>query len=122
VFIKIDFGKTKYRPEDIARWNALKLPNSVALFPDKTRFRSLDIHNGVELPDWILDGAKQFRVSCRRFDVFEWLNHGRVGLSAGYACRQMMFLERSHGARCASFLARSGGLFSRCVRRALFKK
>lgn len=114
VFIKIDFGKTKYRREDIARWNALKLPNSVALHPDEARFRELNIHNGVALPDWVLDGAKQFGISCRRFDIFDWLNHGRVGWSVAYGCRQLLGFEQFFGERVRGFFRRGfGRLFSR---------
>lgn len=93
VFIKVDFGKKKYLPEHIARWNELKFPNSVALYPDLPRFRALNIHNGVALPDWELDGAKQFHISCRRFDIFEWLNHGTIRLSQPYRFMQILLLE-----------------------------
>ncbi|WP_162525344.1 DUF1919 domain-containing protein [Rariglobus hedericola] len=94
VFIKIDFGKKNYTAEDIARWNALKFPNSIALYPDLPRFREVPIHNGVALPGWDLDGANQFHVSCRSFDLFEWLNHGTIRWSFSYWFRQVIFMEK----------------------------
>lgn len=106
IFIKIDFGKTKYNASDVARWNEMRLPNSLALYPDKRRFREARIHNGVALPDWVLDGAKQFGVSCRRFDVFDWLNHGRVGWSVSYGWRQLLLFERDHSGRVGHFFKR----------------
>lgn len=104
VFIKIDFGKRKYRPEDIARWNALKPPNSVALYPDLPRFRALNIHHGVALPDWDIDGARQFQISCRRFDIFEWLNHGVIRLPWSYRCAQIALLEQNFPQRLRRLL------------------
>lgn len=104
VFIKIDFGKKNYRAEDIERWNALKFPNSVALYPDLPRFRALNIHNGVALPDWELDGVKQFYSSCRRFDIFTWLNHGTIRLTASYRLMQVLLMEKE-------FVKRLTGLF-----------
>jgi uncharacterized protein (DUF1919 family) len=104
VFIKIDFGKKKYTADDIARWNALKLPNSVALYPDLPRFRALNIHNGVALPDWKLDGAKQFHISCRRFDIFTWLNHGTIELTQAYRFRQILLMEPDLVRRCLAVL------------------
>lgn len=106
VFIKIDFGKFKYRPEDIARWNELRLPNSVALYPNRSKFRDAHIHNGVALLDWTVDGAKQFGVSCRSFDILDWLNHGRVGWSAAYGCRQFLWMERDVVGRTRGVLRR----------------
>ncbi len=95
VFIKIDFGNPKYRTEDILRWNALKLPNSVAIHPDEPRFRALNIHHGVALPDYHPNGARQFRVSCRRFDVFHWLSHDERRLPLGYRCVQVALMEKA---------------------------
>lgn len=94
VFIKIDFGKPKYRPEDIARWNELCLPDSVALFPDEPRFHALNIHNGVAVPNWEENGARQFHISCRRFDVFAWLNHSRLELGWRYRFAQFFLLDK----------------------------
>lgn len=74
--IKIDLGRQKYQPEDIERWNALRLPNSVAFHPDTPRYRDAKIHHGIAVPDWIEDGSHMFQRSCRVFDVIDWLNHG----------------------------------------------
>jgi len=78
LFIKIDLGKKKYREEDIHRWNELRLPNSVALFPDQPKFHAAAIHNGVCVSNWIEDGYHMFPRSCHAFDVIEWLNNGTV--------------------------------------------
>ncbi|MCB1104360.1 MAG: DUF1919 domain-containing protein [Opitutaceae bacterium] len=74
--IKIDLGRRKYQPEDITRWNALRLPNSVAFHPDTPHYREAKIHHGIAVPDWIEDGSHMFQRSCRVFDVIGWLNHG----------------------------------------------
>lgn len=100
LFIKVDFGKKDYTQEHIARWNELRLPNSVALYPDIPRFRALRIHNGVALPGWELDGAKQFHISCRHFDIFAWLDQGVVRLPAGYRCMQALLMENAFLHRC----------------------
>ncbi len=78
LFIKIDFGRSKYRPEDIERWNALRLPRAVALYPDEPRYRAMKIHRGVAVAGWEMDGSRQFILSTRHFDVFDWLNEDRV--------------------------------------------
>lgn len=114
VFKKIDLGKPKYRAEDIARWNELKLPNSVALFPDEPRFHALKIHNGVAVPNWEENGARQFHISCRRFDVLDWLNAGRLGLSWRYRCAHFLLLDKYVFQRVRLLFSprRSGGLIS----------
>jgi Domain of unknown function (DUF1919) len=78
LLIKIDLGKPKYRPENIERWNALRLPRSLALYPDEPRYRSMNIHHGVAVAGWEIDGSRQFNLSARHFDLFDWLNEGRV--------------------------------------------
>lgn len=98
VFIKINFGNPKYRPEDIARWNALKLPNSLAIYPDEPRFKATPIHNGVALPDWektsAMNGDRQFYLSTLRFDIFHWLNHGTIRTNLVYRCAHFIFLRK----------------------------
>lgn len=103
ILVKIDLGKPKYRPEDIARWNALKIPHSIAFYPDERKFREAGIHNGVALPDWTPDGAKQVGVSCRHLDVVDWINNGRVGRPASYRLWHLLFWERDFGGRAARF-------------------
>lgn len=104
LFIKVDFGKGSYTPEHIERWNALKFPNSVALYPDTARYRAMKIHNGVALPDWELDGVKQFLISCRRFDIFDWINDGVIRLPVRHRLNQLVLMERMPGQRLARFL------------------
>lgn len=94
LFIKIDFGKAEYTPESIARWNELKFPNSVALYPDEPAYRAQRIHHGVALPDWHTNGDMQFPISCRRFDFFHWLNTGQIERSLAHRCLQFLLLER----------------------------
>lgn len=94
LFIKIDLGKDECRPEHIARWNELRLPNSIALYPDEPEFRAFKIHHGVAMPDWQKDGSRQFAFSCRRFDVFHWLNTGTIERSPSYRCFQFLLFDR----------------------------
>jgi len=98
VFIKINLGNPKYRPEDIARWNELKLPNSVAIYPDEPRFKATPIHNGVALPDWektdASNGYRQFYLSTLRFDILHWLNHGTIRNTLAYQCAHFVFQRK----------------------------
>jgi uncharacterized protein (DUF1919 family) len=113
IFIKIDLGKPKYRTEDIERWNALKLPNSIAFYRDVPGFRDLKIHNGVVLPEWSIDGHKQFNISCRSFDIFDWINHGVVRSPLGYRCMQQLLLEKFPAKRIqGSYRRRRDALFA----------
>ena len=106
VFVKIDFGNPKYLDDDIVRWNAMKLPNAVAIYPDEPRFRAMNIHQGVALPDYHANGARQFRISCRRFDIFEWLNTGKIGLPLGYRCVQVALMEKAYAQRWGRWFSR----------------
>ena len=78
LFIKIDLGKPQFTRDDITRWNEMKLPRSVAFYPDEPFFHSANIHNGVCVTDWIDDGDLLFQRSCRNFDIIKWLNHGVI--------------------------------------------
>lgn len=109
VFVKIDFGNPKYQDDDIERWNAMKLPNAVALYPDTPRFRSMNIHQGVALPDYHANGARQFRISCRRFDIFEWLNTGKLALPLGYRCVQLALMEKAYARRWSRWFSNTKG-------------
>ena len=76
LFFKIDFGRPGFTMDDIERWNEIALPNSIALVNEK--FRGCRVHNGIHLPDWKLDGAKQYAISKKYFSLISWINHGEV--------------------------------------------
>jgi uncharacterized protein (DUF1919 family) len=78
LYTKIDFGKPGYTLDDVGEWNRLKLSNSVALYPSASEFSAHPIHNGVSIPDWILNGEAMFQISKRHFDLFYWLKHGKI--------------------------------------------
>jgi uncharacterized protein (DUF1919 family) len=79
VFIKIDLGKPCYTESHIALWNDLKIPNSIAFFSPRVRsFWKYEIHNGVYVPDWEIDGAKMFDISILHFDLMEWLLNYKI--------------------------------------------
>ena len=100
LFIKIDFGNPKYRPEDLARWNELKLPNSLAFYSPDCPFNGQYIHNGLLLPDWVPDGDRKFPLSIRRFDLFSWLNTGRIHCPLSYRIPQFLLVEKMFLPRC----------------------
>jgi uncharacterized protein (DUF1919 family) len=107
LFVKIDLGKPQYEQIDIERWNDLKLPHALALYPaDQPRFRSLAIHQGVAVTGWELDGARQFQLSVRNFDVFSWLNHDRIQLPPVYRGLQFLLMERFFRERCRGIFHR----------------
>lgn len=103
LFIKIDLGKAKYSLDDITRWNEMKLPNSVAIYPDEPKFHQVKIHNGVCIKKWSTNGVEMFTRSCQKFDVMEWLNHGIVKRSriAGLVFSTLI----THGIRKSDTLA-----------------
>jgi uncharacterized protein (DUF1919 family) len=78
MYVKVDFGKTNYTEDDILLWNELKLPRSVALYPDSPRFNALSIHHGVATKLSSSNGYFMFRYSCHFFDIFEWLRSGHL--------------------------------------------
>jgi uncharacterized protein (DUF1919 family) len=80
LFHKIDFGKPGYRQVDVDRWNALALPNAVALLPPTPRM-ALDltrVHQGVKVDRWMLHGLAMFHFSRRSFDFHHWIRTGRL--------------------------------------------
>lgn len=77
-WVKIDFGRPGYSERDIERWNALRLPDSVAFYPDEPRFRALKIHHGVVVPNWILHGFLMYARSLGAFDLYAWLSTGKI--------------------------------------------
>lgn len=82
---KIDFGKPGYTGEHIRQWNSLKLPNSIAFYSEQVAAKyGNEIHNGVLVSDWVLDGAEMFDITRRYFDIFKWINKGQVELSPIY--------------------------------------
>ncbi|MCC5022431.1 MAG: DUF1919 domain-containing protein [Candidatus Synoicihabitans palmerolidicus] len=78
LLIKVDLGKPKFTTADIHLWNELKLPRSVAFYPDEPKFRALSIHSGVPVKKWATDGHYMFLHTCRYFSLFTWLQTGSV--------------------------------------------
>lgn len=78
LFVKIDFGKSSYSEKDVEAWNAMNLSNSIAFYPPNKFDSRTHIHNGVMIPDWILDGAKMFNISRQYFDLSHWVETGKV--------------------------------------------
>lgn len=78
LFVKIDFGKDRYTDDDIERWNRLALPRSVALLPPRLIDRRHEIHHAVAVPDWHVDGVEIYYIAKHHFDMFHWLNTGKV--------------------------------------------
>jgi uncharacterized protein (DUF1919 family) len=78
IYTKIDFGKPGYTMRDVDEWNWLKLPNSVAFYPNASEFSERGIHNGVAISDWTLNGAAMFQISKMHFDLFRWLRCGEI--------------------------------------------
>jgi len=93
LFVKIDFGKAGYTPDDVMRWNRLALPNAVALLPPTARL-GLDltrVHRGCPMRQWTHDGAAMFHLSRRSFDLHHWLRTGEPR-APGAALRALHFL------------------------------
>ena len=81
IFYKVDFGKPWYSPEDIADWNELNLPKSIAFTYPGMRKRAQQtptIHRSLVVRQWRRDGAKMYFASRREFDIFRFLKHDRV--------------------------------------------
>jgi len=78
ILIKIDFEKSKYTQDDIRVWNELRLPRSIAFFPDTLPYRKLNIHHGVGISNDTPEGFDRIRLSYRYFDLFEWLRSGTI--------------------------------------------
>ncbi|HEB85585.1 MAG TPA: DUF1919 domain-containing protein [Gammaproteobacteria bacterium] len=76
LFFKIDFGRPGFTKQDIERWNKMALPNSIALVNDT--FKESFVHNGVYIPDWELNGVKQYTISRKYFSLVTWVNSGEI--------------------------------------------
>ena len=82
-FFKIDFGKPGYTIDDIRRWNKLKLKNSVAFYPSTMELPE-EVHNGIAVSDWSPNGALMFDITRKYFDLFQWIQSGRLEKSLLY--------------------------------------
>lgn len=98
---KIDFGKSRYTQEDIARWNRLRLRNAVALYPPTLEIPRGGIHNGVMVSDWVLNGEAMFDISRKHFDVFAWLRHGHIERGAVYKMMNALLFDPTFPERFA---------------------
>lgn len=110
--IKIDLGKSSCGEAEVARWNALRLPASVALFPERGDSATADArataarpHGGIAMPDWHENGLDQFDHSTRHFDVLAWLNEGNLHTSPGYRVAQFLLLDKKCLQRVRNLLA-----------------
>ena len=83
LFFKIDFGKTGYTQHDVERWNALALPNAVALLPpvDPPGLDLDAVHQGLQVRAWTHDGAAMLHWSRRDFDFHHWIRTGELSRS-----------------------------------------
>lgn len=102
IFVKIDFGKPSARPEDIARWNELKLPNSLALVPPSLADQA--IHNKLVIPDYSKDGAAMFNVSRKYFNVFDWLKTGQIRRTLSYQLLNTLLLDPTGPRRVKNYV------------------
>jgi uncharacterized protein (DUF1919 family) len=96
LYIKIDLGRKDTNEAVIARWNELKLPNSVALYPNTPNFQHLKIHHGVCVPDWTALDIQNIPRSCRRFDVVHWLNTGEIKRSWWSKWRYILLFDHEY--------------------------
>ena len=80
LFFKIDFGKSGYTQDDVERWNALALPNAIALLPPTARLglALTRVHQGWRVKQWTYHGAAMFHLSRRAFDFHHWIRTGRL--------------------------------------------
>ncbi len=102
---KIDLGKHACGPAEVAHWNALRLPDSVAIHPVTPALVARPPHRALPMPRWQIEGDQQFLLSARRFDVLEWLNHGRLRNSLIYQIAQFLLLDRQLNQRVREFIA-----------------
>jgi len=93
LLVKIDFGKPEYTANDIERWNELKLPNSLAIYPPSIEHQFGHIHHGVAIPDWTIDGAKLFNISRRYVNMHSWLTSGVVRNTALYQLMNLLIFD-----------------------------
>ena len=78
LFVKIDLGKPGYGTADVARWNEMKLTNSLAIIPETSPFPRQKIWNGVSMPYWEINGARMFQISKNFFDFPYWTRTGKI--------------------------------------------
>jgi uncharacterized protein (DUF1919 family) len=102
LLVKIDFGKAGYGARDIARWNALRFPGALALYPPQVGPRQADIFRGVQVADWVLDGAAMFDRSRKYFDFRRWIAGRGVGRTRRYRLLNFLLLDPSAPGRLKS--------------------
>jgi hypothetical protein len=80
LFFKIDFGKPGYTSRDVERWNALALPNALALLPpqDPPGLDLDNVYQGVQVREWVHDGAAMLHKGRRDFDFHHWIRTGKL--------------------------------------------
>ena len=93
IFIKIDFNKPGFRSVDIERWNTLKLKNSIAFYAQTTDIGDKEVFNGVLIKNWTIDGASMFNISREYFNIFEWINNGKISKSFFYKTLNILFID-----------------------------
>ena len=81
LYFKIDFGKPWYSADDIAAWNQMRLPRSIALlYPQliKRGAPAVNINNSIVVENWRRDGSKMYFASRRHFDLMRFLKTGAI--------------------------------------------
>ncbi len=78
--VKIDFGKG-YSEKDVARWNRMKLPNSLAIVPASLHPGIGPVWHSVVTPEWQEHGLKMCAISANFFDFPRWTRTGEVRFS-----------------------------------------
>jgi uncharacterized protein (DUF1919 family) len=104
LLIKIDFGKPGYTMLDIERWNQLHIPNSIAFYPSSVEIPKEGVFNGVEVPDWELDGKKMFDITRKHFDAFKWIRTGQIANGTNYQLLNTILFDPTSSRRIKSKL------------------
>lgn len=94
IFYKIDFEHKWYTEEHILRWNAMKLPNSIAFYSKRVKEMGLpEIHNGVYIDKWVDKTSYIVGNFQHSFNYIEWLNSGRITTSLHYRILNFLLLN-----------------------------
>lgn len=91
---KIDLEKPVFELEHVRRWNELKLPNSIAFYSNRVLENWGDeIHNGLYIKNWSIDGAAMFDISRSYFNIFQWLDKGYIQKSLMYSLMNFLIYD-----------------------------
>ncbi|WP_027077529.1 DUF1919 domain-containing protein [Maribacter antarcticus] len=91
---KIDLEKPVFNVEHIKKWNDMQLENSIAFYSDGVlKEWNGDIHNGVYIKNWNIDGTEMFDISRGYFNIFNWLNEGKINKSIIYSILNFLIFD-----------------------------